>query len=41
VKVRVQGGDTLEVRFDAHGDEFRNVRLTGPAAFVFEGRIEV
>ena len=41
VQVRVQGGDTLEVRFDIAGDEFRDVRLTGPADFVFEGRIEV
>jgi diaminopimelate epimerase len=41
VQVRVQGGDTLEVRFDRHGDGFQNVRLTGPADFVFEGRIEV
>jgi len=40
VRVRVQGGDTLEVRFDRDGDEFREVRLTGPADFVFEGRIE-
>jgi diaminopimelate epimerase len=41
VQVRVQGGDTLEVRFEPQGDEFREVRLTGPADFVFEGRIEV
>jgi diaminopimelate epimerase len=41
VQVRVQGGDTLEVRFDRQGDDFRNVRLTGPADVVFEGRIEV
>ncbi len=40
VRVRVQGGDTLEVRFEGKGDEFRNVRLTGPAEFVFEGQIE-
>lgn len=39
--VRVQGGDALEVRFDRDGDEFRKVRLTGPADFVFEGRIEL
>jgi diaminopimelate epimerase len=41
VQVRVQGGDTLRVSFDEAGGEFRNVRLTGPADFVFEGRIEV
>jgi diaminopimelate epimerase len=41
VKVQVQGGDQLEVSFnDGHG-EFADVRLTGPAAFVFEGRIEI
>jgi diaminopimelate epimerase len=41
VQVRVQGGDTLEVDFDTAGDEFRQVRLTGPADFVFDGRIEL
>lgn len=41
VKVQVQGGDTLEVRFKCEGDAFSDVRLTGPAEFVFEGRIEV
>lgn len=41
VTVRVQGGDTLEVRFDVVADGFGNVRLTGPADFVFEGRIEL
>ena len=41
VKVQVQGGERLEVSFrDDHG-EFTDVRLTGPAEFVFEGRIEV
>ena len=41
VKVRVQGGDLLEVSFKiAHG-QFADVRLTGPAQFVFEGRIEI
>jgi diaminopimelate epimerase len=41
VKVQVQGGDLLEVAFDQKGDAFENVRLTGPADFVFEGRIEI
>jgi diaminopimelate epimerase len=41
VKVMVQGGDTLEVSFNHEGTDFDNVRLTGPAAFVFEGRIEI
>ncbi|HEX5222757.1 MAG TPA: diaminopimelate epimerase [Verrucomicrobiae bacterium] len=40
VKVQVQGGDTLEVSFKDNG-EFEDVRLTGPADFVFAGRIEV
>jgi diaminopimelate epimerase len=41
VKVQVQGGDQLEVSFDRKGDEFSNVRLLGPADFVFEGRIKI
>ena len=41
VKVQVQGGETLEVSFDEKNGEFENVRLTGPAEFVFEGRIEI
>ena len=41
VKVQVQGGEQLEVSFkDDHG-EFTDVRLSGPAEFVFEGRIEI
>ena len=41
VKVQVQGGERLEVSFrEAHG-EFTEVRLTGPAEFVFEGRMEI
>jgi len=39
VKVRVQGGDDLEVSFHENGVGFKDVRLTGPADFVFEGRI--
>ena len=41
VKVQVQGGDTLEVDFKPDGDGYTDVRLTGPADFVFEGRIDV
>lgn len=41
VKVQVQGGDTLAVRFNESGADFDAVRLTGPADFVFEGRIEI
>lgn len=41
VRVTVKGGDTLEVGFARTGDDFREVSLTGPAAFVFEGSISV
>jgi diaminopimelate epimerase len=41
VKVQVQGGDTLEVSFKDSGADFDEVRLTGPADFVFEGRVEI
>lgn len=41
VKVQVQGGDTLEVCFKESDGAFDDVRLTGPAEFVFEGSIEV
>jgi diaminopimelate epimerase len=41
VKVQVQGGDELDVSFQEGPDSFTNVRLTGPAEFVFEGRIEI
>lgn len=36
VSVRVRGGDTLEVGFDP---SLKNVTLTGPADFVFEGTL--
>ena len=39
VRVQVQGGDELEVAFSRSDNYFSNVRLTGPATFVFEGRI--
>ena len=41
VKVQVQGGEQLEVSFREDQGEFAEVRLTGPAEFVFEGRIEI
>lgn len=41
VKVQVQGGDTLEVSFRDTGTDFADVRLTGPAEFVFDGEIEL
>lgn len=41
VKVQVQGGDQLEVGFKDSNGEFTEVQLTGPAEFVFEGKVEV
>jgi diaminopimelate epimerase len=41
VTVRVHGGDELEVSFRDEGGQFADVRLSGPAEFVFEGRIEI
>ncbi|MGO8697841.1 MAG: diaminopimelate epimerase [Limisphaerales bacterium] len=41
VQVQVQGGDILEVSFRREHGQFTGVALTGPADFVFEGRIEV
>jgi diaminopimelate epimerase len=41
VKVQVQGGDTLEVSWADAGEGFSDVKLNGPADFVFRGSIEV
>jgi diaminopimelate epimerase len=41
VDVLVQGGDRLEVSFNPRGDEFAEVRLKGPADFVFDGKIDL
>lgn len=41
VTVQVQGGDRLEVSFKDDGAEFADLRLSGPADFVFTGRIEI
>ena len=41
VKVRVQGGDDLEVSFEQSAAAFTDVRLCGPADFCFYGRIEL
>ena len=41
IQVQVQGGDQLEVSFTTQGDRFQEVRLTGPAEFVFEGKIQL
>ena len=41
IGVLVLGGSELHVGFEKTGAEFRNVTLTGPAEFVFEGTIEI
>ena len=41
IQVISRGGDELQVGFEKIGDNFRNVTLTGPAEFVFEGTIEI
>jgi len=41
VRVQVQGGDELEVAFSGRDGQFGDVRLKGPATFVFEGRISL
>ena len=42
IKVDVEGGDTLEISFEKSGEQtFKNVTLTGPADFVFEGEIDI
>lgn len=41
VKVKVQGGDLLEVSFREEGGGFKDVHLTGPADFVFDGQINL
>jgi diaminopimelate epimerase len=39
VRVKVKGGDTLEVAFSGTAGNYQNVTLTGPADFVFDGTI--
>jgi len=41
IGVLVRGGNELQVGFEKTGDQFKNVTLTGPADFVFEGTIDV
>lgn len=41
VKVDVQGGDRLEVSFTEVLGHFSDVRLKGPAEFVFDGRVDL
>jgi diaminopimelate epimerase len=41
ITVLARGGDELQVGFERIDGGFRNVTLTGPAEFVFEGTIEI
>jgi diaminopimelate epimerase len=41
VKVQVQSGEQLEVSFKQNNGAFSDVRLTGPADFTFEGKIQL
>jgi diaminopimelate epimerase len=41
IRVKVRGGDWLEIAFANVGEEFRDVALKGPADFAFEGAIEL
>lgn len=41
VSVQVQGGDQLEVSFRLENGEFADVNLKGPAAFVFDGHLDL
>ena len=41
IPVIARGGDELQVGFERVAEQFRNVTLTGPAEFVFEGTIEI
>jgi diaminopimelate epimerase len=41
VKVKVKGGDTLEIGFEKTADGYKHVTLTGPADLVFEGHVRL
>jgi len=41
ITVIARGGDELHVGFEKTDSQFRNVTLTGPAEFVFEGTIDL
>ena len=41
ITVLARGGDELQVDFEKSRGQFRNVTLTGPAEFIFEGTIEI
>jgi diaminopimelate epimerase len=40
IRVKVKGGEYLEIGFERAGEGFRAVTLQGPADFVFEGVVE-
>ena len=41
VRVKVKGGDTLEIGFEKTAAGYRRVTLTGPADIVFEGEVKL
>ena len=41
ISVEVKSGDVLTIDFTKDSDAFKDVTLTGPAAFVFEGSVEL
>jgi diaminopimelate epimerase len=41
ITVLARGGDELQVGFEKTREQFRNITLTGPAEFVFEGTIQI
>lgn len=41
VQVKVRGGDDLRIGFSHSGDLYREVTLTGPADFTFEGQVAI
>jgi len=41
VRVRVLGGDQLEVSFSERGGKFEAVKLTGPADLAFTGKVDI
>jgi diaminopimelate epimerase len=41
ITVIARGGDELQVGFERSDNQVRNVTLTGPAEFIFEGSIEI
>ena len=41
IQVLVRGGDQMSVDFQRDGKRFTDVRLSGPADFVFDGTVEV